>query len=259
MSDIKTFNTVSALKYWCYKILPLVYDDSLSYYEVLCKVKEKLNEVINNTNNIPEIIAEAVANGGFLDNLQEQIAELNDKDSKTATADRNTGELIWLNGDLFRITRPMLAGDQYIESGEGITGNIEKVTLEEWINRFLGYVKDAIAVEDLKYNVIASKAISNGTLLWWKGNLYRAKKDIVLNEYLSTDVNLETINLEQIIKDIDTRLSDDEKYPIYYPQEERMKFKGGVEGSPIIKTTADTHIYNQGTETMEIKPVGSEV
>ena len=46
MSDIKTFNTVSALKYWCYKILPLVYDDSLSYYEVLCKVKEKLNEVI---------------------------------------------------------------------------------------------------------------------------------------------------------------------------------------------------------------------
>lgn len=259
MSDIKTFNTVSALKYWCYKILPLVYDDSLSYYEVLCKVKEKLNEVINNTNNIPEIISEAVASGGFLDNLQEQIAGLNDKDSKTATADRYTGELIWLNGDLYRITRPMLAGDQYIESGEGITGNIEKVTLEEWINRFLGYVKDAIAVEDQKYNVIASKAISNGTLLWWKGNLYRAKKDIVLNEYLSTDVNLETINLEQIIKDIDTRLSDDERYPIYYPQEERMKFKGSVEGSPIIKTTADTHIYDKATETMEIKPVESEV
>ena len=72
MSDIKTFNTVSALKYWCYKILPLVYDDSLSYYEVLCRVTKKLNEVINNTNNIPEIIADAVANGGFLDNLQQQ-------------------------------------------------------------------------------------------------------------------------------------------------------------------------------------------
>lgn len=259
MSELKTFNTVSALKYWCYKILPLVYDDSLSYYEVLCRVTKKLNEVIDNTNNIPEIISEAVAEGGFLDNLQEQIAELNDKDSKTATADRYTGELIWLNGDLYRITRPMLAGDQYIESGEGITGNIEKVTLEEWINRFLGYVKDAIAIEDQKYNVIASKAISNGTLLWWKGNLYRAKKDIVLNEYLSTDVNLETINLEQIIKDIDIRLTDDEKYPIYYPQEERMKFKGSVEGSPIIKTTADTHIYDKAAETMEIKPVGSEV
>lgn len=240
MNEINTFNTVSALKYWCYKILPLVYDDSLSYYEVLCKVKEKLNEVINNTNNIPEIISEAVAGGGFLDNLQEQIAELNDKDSKTATADRNTGELIWLNGELFRITRPMLAGDQYIESGEGITGNIEKVTLEEWINRFLGYVKDAIALEDQKYNVIASKAISNGTLLWWKGNLYKTKKDIILNEYLSTDVNLDLISLEQFINDInakleqsikalDIKLTDDERYPIYYPAEERMKFKGSVE------------------------------
>ena len=259
MDDIKTFNTVSALKYWCYKILPLVYDDSLSYYEVLCKVKEKLNEVINNTNNIPEIISEAVANGGFLDNLQEQIAELNDKDSKTATADRYTGELIWLNGDLYRITRPMLAGDQYIESSEGVTGNIEKITLEEWINRSLVYVKAAIALEDQKYNTIASKPITSGTLLWWKGNLYRAKQAILLNEYLSTGVNLETINLEQIIKDIDIRLTDDEKYPIYYPQEERMKFKGSIEGSPIIKTTADTHIYNQGTETMEIKPVESEV
>lgn len=259
MSDIKTFNTVSALKYWCYKILPLVYDDSLSYYEVLCRVTKKLNEVINNTNNIPEIIADAVANGGFLDNLQEQIADLNDKDSKTATADRYTGELIWLNGDLYRITRPMLAGDQYIESSEGVTGNIEKVTLEEWINRYLLYVKAAITLNDQKYNVIASKPFKSGALLWWKGNLYRAKKDIFLNEYLSTDVNLETINLEQIIKDIDARLSDDEKYPIYYPQEERMKFKGSVEGSPIIKTTADTHIYDKANETMEIIPVRSEV
>ena len=66
-------------------------------------------------------------------------------------------------------------------------------------------------------------------------------------------------HLVQIIKDIDIRLTDDEKYPIYYPQEERMKFKGSVEGSPIIKTTADTHIYNKATETMEIIPVESEV
>lgn len=32
--------------FWCQKVLPLVYDDSLSYYEVLCKLKQKLNEVI---------------------------------------------------------------------------------------------------------------------------------------------------------------------------------------------------------------------
>lgn len=33
-------------RYWCYKVLPLVYDDSLSYYEVLCKVVTYINELI---------------------------------------------------------------------------------------------------------------------------------------------------------------------------------------------------------------------
>lgn len=37
---------INKLRYWCYKVLPLVYDDSLSYYEILCKVVDKLNEVV---------------------------------------------------------------------------------------------------------------------------------------------------------------------------------------------------------------------
>lgn len=32
--------------YWCQKVLPLVYDDSLSYYEVLCKLVFKIAELI---------------------------------------------------------------------------------------------------------------------------------------------------------------------------------------------------------------------
>lgn len=33
-------------RFWCYKVLPLVYDDSLSYYEVLCKVVKYINDLI---------------------------------------------------------------------------------------------------------------------------------------------------------------------------------------------------------------------
>lgn len=48
--------------YYCQKVLPLVYDDSLSYYEVLCKVRTKLNEMIDYLNNLkPELMAEAIA------------------------------------------------------------------------------------------------------------------------------------------------------------------------------------------------------
>ena len=36
----------------CQKVLPLVYDESLSYYEVLCKVQQKLNELIKINNAI---------------------------------------------------------------------------------------------------------------------------------------------------------------------------------------------------------------
>jgi hypothetical protein len=40
MTGLKRFD------YWCYKVLPLVYDDSLSYYEILCKVVGYINQMI---------------------------------------------------------------------------------------------------------------------------------------------------------------------------------------------------------------------
>lgn len=45
------FSDIKPIKFWCQKILPLVYDNSLSYYEVLCKFSSKLNEVINTLNS----------------------------------------------------------------------------------------------------------------------------------------------------------------------------------------------------------------
>jgi hypothetical protein len=47
--------TMPALKhfrFWCQKVLPLVYDDSLSYYEVLCKVVEYINNLIDTDREI---------------------------------------------------------------------------------------------------------------------------------------------------------------------------------------------------------------
>lgn len=41
---------IRKLHFYCQKVLPLVYDESLSYYEVLCKVKHKLNELIDSQN-----------------------------------------------------------------------------------------------------------------------------------------------------------------------------------------------------------------
>lgn len=52
---------ITKLKFWCHKILPLVYDNSLSYYEFLCKVVAKLNEVIEKSNTEWDVYADVKA------------------------------------------------------------------------------------------------------------------------------------------------------------------------------------------------------
>lgn len=75
---------IDNLRYWCNKILPLVYDDSLSYYEVLCKTSAKLNEVIDSTNGLlaawntyKNDIDKAF--GDYTAGLDKKFADLSDK------------------------------------------------------------------------------------------------------------------------------------------------------------------------------------
>ena len=54
------------VKFWCFKVLPLVYDDSLSYYEVLCKIRDKLNEMISTMKGLDDTVK----------SLQQAIAQI---------------------------------------------------------------------------------------------------------------------------------------------------------------------------------------
>lgn len=87
---------INKLRYYCYKVLPLVYDDSLSYYELLNKVVFKLNEVIDLVNVSSENVYKAVSdiltewkNDGTLEAIiNEQLfdsLEMNMKAGRTAT------------------------------------------------------------------------------------------------------------------------------------------------------------------------------
>lgn len=64
-------NKLKPLKYYCQKVLPLVYDDSLSYYEVLGKTTKKLNEVILAMNDLTENIDDLIA--AALDDFKHQL------------------------------------------------------------------------------------------------------------------------------------------------------------------------------------------
>ena len=70
-----TFN-VEKFRFWANKVLPLVYENSLSYYEVLCKVVDKLNEVITNDNEQNQAISDLSSSVNEALALQEdEIAE----------------------------------------------------------------------------------------------------------------------------------------------------------------------------------------
>lgn len=50
------------LKFYAHKILPLVYDESLSYYEVLAKIAAKINELIQAFgDNVVDVIRSVVS------------------------------------------------------------------------------------------------------------------------------------------------------------------------------------------------------
>ena len=50
--EMCNYRTLQPFRYWCQKVLPLVYDDSLSYYELLCKVVDYLNKTMEDVETL---------------------------------------------------------------------------------------------------------------------------------------------------------------------------------------------------------------
>ena len=79
-------------------------------------------------------------------------------------------------------------------------------------------------------------AVGRSGLVWVVNKLYKLTKSLAAGSKIIENENAVPVTVEEIINDIDARLNDidarlidDERYPIYYPSEERMKFKGSVE------------------------------
>lgn len=94
-----TFNRLAPLnfRYYCQKVLPAVYDESLSYYELLCKLTAKVNELIatdNVQNDALTQLTKLVTNlqsyvTHYFDNLDVQT-EINNKLDQMAQDDQLT-------------------------------------------------------------------------------------------------------------------------------------------------------------------------
>lgn len=101
-------------KFWCQKVLPLVYDESLSYYEVLCKVVHYINHMIDDLK----------LEGQELEELQKEVTEIQNR------LDNFDSEILeqWLADNLAKMIFVEITTDGYFiyyipDSWEEITFN----------------------------------------------------------------------------------------------------------------------------------------
>lgn len=110
-------NNLRPFRFWCQKVLPLVYDDELSYYELLCKVVDYLNKTIENVNSLSENFDELVKMfntlkeyvNNYFKNLDVQ-EEINKKLDEMAS-----------NGTLKDLINGWVTPEMYGAIGDGVT------------------------------------------------------------------------------------------------------------------------------------------
>lgn len=119
-------------------VLPLVYDDTLSYYEQLCKFADKLNEVIDNINNFhDEVSAEIDAK---IAELKVYVDEENEKqDLAVDEKIQNVYEYIQKQIELIY---------QYVDNGDSVI----KIYVNSEIEKLKKYVDDAILGDIIVYD-----------------------------------------------------------------------------------------------------------
>ena len=112
------------MPYWCQKILPAVYDDSLSYYQLLGRILQKYNEVIEIVNKHSETLvdhenritaaeAQIELNRQAIEALKAELAKL-DEQVKQNTA------------NIAALTERVNGHDTAIQSLQNLIANIQK-------------------------------------------------------------------------------------------------------------------------------------
>lgn len=85
-------HTSAPFMFWCQKVLPLVYDDSLSYYEVLCKLVTYVNGLRDDVIKLGEDVSE-------LNKLYNELAKLLDEYFNRGVQDSVNKKLDEMAGD----------------------------------------------------------------------------------------------------------------------------------------------------------------
>ena len=121
-------------RFYCQKILPLTYDESLSYYEVLCKLTHKINDVIETFNNYESVIEELAKELADIEDVKASVQSL-----QTAVGNLNN-RLTGVDASIDALSRR----DNQLQSQiDNLTNTVNNVI--DRYNAIIDYVDNAVA------------------------------------------------------------------------------------------------------------------
>lgn len=174
--EMSPYSGQGQFRFWCQKVLPTVYDDSLSYYELLGKVIDSLNKVITDQNAVQEnvnslLLAYNELQGyvnNYFDNLDVQN-EINHKLDEMAES-----------GELLSIIR-----DTVIAAANSTTEtNLPSVVS----NQLSGVVSNQIGgVVSSQLPAVASQQIPSAVTTWLNNNVNPGTTPIIDNSLTIAD------------------------------------------------------------------------
>ena len=193
---LKKYDGIPYLRFWCQKVLPAVYDQSLSYYEVLCKLAAFLNKMVEELEKMQDNI----------DALHKAYKDLQD----------------WVNAEIARFEAHM---EQHFDDlTQELWNRFEEyknntnTTLQQWFHeyettttnnlnkKFNDFVNNANTRIDQMFNTYTSS--TNNEFNTWKNdftNQYNQWKDEVNGQISSINSNISSLTnrvaaLENMVK-----------------------------------------------------------
>lgn len=191
-------NDLTKLRFFAQKVLPLVYDDSLSYVEVLYKTTYKLNEVIDNYNEL----------SGYYEALKEQV---DGHEDRIAAVEAEMAEYINTITQLFEELQTQLEAevDAKLETVDVKLAEVDaeidnlKIQIEHEINALRTYLTNVINEqlsifhEELEQNIAWTRWFVQNELDEFKRSLPDVQNVIVISP-----ISGELMNVQRALEEI---------------------------------------------------------
>lgn len=197
---LQKYDGIPYLRFWCQKVLPAVYDQSLSYYEVLCKLAAFLNKMLDELEKMQ----------GNIDALHKAYKELQD----------------WVNAEIARFEEHM---EQHFDDlTKELWNKFEQykndtnTTLQQWFSEYETNTTNNLNKKFNEFVTNANTRIDNmfNTYTANTNNDFNAWKTEFTNQYneWKAEVDGQITNINSNIRSLTTRVAALENMIKTYPE-----------------------------------------